>query len=42
MRLPFDLDIFVPSIRIMPWARYRLNGSRGTPGANPTSISARV
>ena len=32
MRLPFDLDIFEPSIRIIPWAKRRWNGSRPRPG----------
>ena len=42
MRLPLDLDIFVPSIRIIPWVNRRDTGSRSSPGANPVSMSARM
>ncbi len=35
IRLPLDLDILVPPMRIMPWVNKRLNGSRRPFGVKP-------
>ena len=42
IKLPLDFDIFVPSMRIMPWVNRRLKGSLRSLGDRPTSPSARV
>ena len=41
-RLPLDFDIFMPSLRIMPWVNRRAKGSRSSLGATPRSASALV
>ena len=41
-RLPFDFDILVPLIRMMPWVNSRAKGSRSVLGATSRSASALV